>query len=139
MLKIDLPSLSIMERRIPANGKARIAMVVDNRSGKTELDMKVTGDSTRHMVRVHSGTSTVISMKASGSMTKLTATVLTLTQMEPSIKVIGKMISSTDMESRSGQMVRNMKVSTCKERNMAREQYSYHARLLFLKLLFDIK
>lgn len=82
--------------------------------------MKVGGKITKPTAKVDSSMPMEMSMMDNGLMIKLTDLVFTAILMEPNTRAIGKKINNTEMDSKPGQMVQDMKVNMFKERNMER-------------------
>ena len=92
-----------------------------NKCGQTVRNMKVSGDKTRPMEMVNQCMRMETCTRASGRMTKLTDMEATNTQMGLPMLETGKTTNSMAKEQKLGLMVRNMKDSTLKAKNMEKE------------------
>ena len=92
----------------------------EDKFGQMDQCMKDGGWKIKPTAKEDSFMLTVMSMMDNGLMIKLTDLVFTAILMEPNTRAIGKKINNTEMDSKPGQMVQDMKVNMFKERNMER-------------------
>lgn len=91
------------------------------KSGQMAVNMKGSGKTDKHVVKVDFGMPTVTPMKVNGCKIKQTDMVCTYTQTEPNIWVIGKMMFNMVEDRKLGQMVQGLKAITRRERNTVKE------------------
>lgn len=114
-LNIKRNLFSITEQFTKVNGKMKTDMDMGYKFGQMELNMRVIGKTTRHMVKVNFGMLMVMCLMVSGGMTKLMAMECIFTLMAQSMKANGSMICNMARELKHGRMAQSTMGFTKKE------------------------